>query len=132
MKVRLMISLSLGCSLVFATPALAHAPMFHVKHRNEVRFNMAVSHPKTYALTLLARKGFSKSQYAGLSTLWARESNWNRKAKNHHSTAYGIGQLLNEKSHNPAVQIQNGIGYIISRYSTPCLALRHSYAFGWY
>ena len=132
MKVRLMISVGMGCSLVFATPALANAPMFHGKHRNEVRLNMAISHPKAYAMQILTSKGLGKAQYACLATLWTRESHWNFRAKNPGSTAFGIGQLLVETSHDPAQQIRNGIKYISARYGSPCQALRHSYAYGWY
>src|ERR1700685_1852333 len=68
---------------------------------------LALSHPKAYALKVLQIKGYSKEQYACLVKLWNYESHWNYKAKNPRSSAKGIGQLLIEKSNDPATQIRD-------------------------
>ena len=62
-------------------------------------------------------------QYLCLEKLWTRESQWNPKAKNKHSTAYGIPQLLKLKTKDPYKQIDAGLIYISKRYSNPCKAL---------
>jgi hypothetical protein len=62
-------------------------------------------------------------QYRCLEILWNKESNWNPKADNPKSTAYGIPQLLKLKAKDPFVQIDLGLKYIKSRYLTPCRAL---------
>jgi len=51
-------------------------------------------------------------QYRCLVTLWRLESNWNPKADNPKSSAYGIPQLLNMKEANPYKQIDLGLKYI--------------------
>jgi len=57
-----------------------------------------------------------------LNQLWSKESAWNPRADNPHSTAYGIAQMLNEKSTSPVTQISNGLVYIKHRYEKPCNA----------
>lgn len=64
-------------------------------------------------------------QYLCLEKLWHLESRWNPRAKNKHSTAYGIPQLLKLKARNPYTQIDAGLKYISSRYGTPCNALAY-------
>jgi hypothetical protein len=82
---------------------------------------------RTYAKTLVSPK-----QFKCLNTLWTRESNWNHKANNPTSTAYGIPQLLKLTERNPYKQIDLGIKYIKHRYGTPCNALRFSDRNNWY
>ena len=65
------------------------------------------------------------TQMTCLDTLWTRESNWRPTAKNPHSTAYGIPQILGMKETNPYKQIIQGLTYIHTRYGTPCAALTH-------
>lgn len=65
------------------------------------------------------------TQMTCLDTLWTRESNWRPTAKNPHSTAYGIPQILGMKETNPYKQIITGLTYIHTRYGTPCAALTH-------
>ena len=61
-------------------------------------------------------------QYQCLVHLWTKESNWNPAARN--GSHYGIPQLKNVKvrAQDPYTQIDWGIRYIKSRYSTPCKA----------
>jgi len=71
-------------------------------------------------------------QYRCLVVLWRSESKWLPTAKNKHSSAYGIPQLLNMTETNPYKQIDLGIKYIIKRYSNPCAALDHHKKVGHY
>ena len=66
--------------------------------------------------------GWDKEQSVCLSQLWQKESSWNPRADNPRSTAYGVAQMLNEKSKNALVQIDNGLRYINQRYENPCNA----------
>ena len=50
--------------------------------------------------------------YRCLVTLWRLESNWNPKAKNPKSSAFGIPQLLKMTETNPYKQIDLGLKYI--------------------
>lgn len=91
---------------------------------------------------MAAQAGWAGSQWKCLDTLWGeRESGWNEHDLNPYSGAYGIPQALpgskmasagSDWHDNPATQITWGIGYIRGRYGSPCAALSHSYAKGWY
>lgn len=90
---------------------------------------------------ILASMGMGTDQYSCLVALWNRESGWNIYAYNASSGAYGIPQSLPgdkmasagaDWATNPATQISWGLGYITSRYSTPCGAWEHSESRGWY
>ena len=65
----------------------------------------------------------SADEYKCLDYLWTRESNWNPKAKNKKSSAFGIPQLLKMTTKNPIEQIDLGLKYIKARHQTPCKAL---------
>ena len=71
-------------------------------------------------------------QYRCLVILWRSESQWNPKAKNPKSSAYGIPQLLKMKETNPYKQIDLGLKYISYRYGNPCAALDHHKKVGHY
>ncbi|MDO4607468.1 MAG: G5 domain-containing protein [Bowdeniella nasicola] len=90
---------------------------------------------------MLGSYGWGDDQFQCLNSLWQRESNWNHLAKNPSSGAYGIPQALPgskmasagaDWQTNPATQIKWGLGYIKGRYGSPCAALNHSHARGWY
>ncbi|MFV0461595.1 MAG: hypothetical protein ACK5MP_00120 [Nostocoides sp.] len=92
----------------------------------------AVSDPQGAARAMLPEFGFSDSQFSCLVTLWNGESRWNYKATNPYSGAGGIPQALPASKMasagadwqtNPVTQIRWGLGYIKSRYGTPCNAL---------
>ena len=70
--------------------------------------------------------------YRCLVILWRMESQWNPKAKNSKSSAYGIPQLLKMKETNPYKQIDLGLKYIAKRYGNPCKALDHHKKVGHY
>jgi hypothetical protein len=86
--------------------------------------------------------GFGGSgQFECLVNLWNRESHWNVHAGNPSSGAYGIPQALpgtkmasaGPNWHDDArTQIKWGLGYIKSRYSTPCGAWSHFQSSNWY
>lgn len=78
------------------------------------------------------RASRSSKEYECLLILWDRESHWNPKADNPRSTAFGIAQMLNEKSKDPITQVKHGLVYIKERYRSACAALAHSTRFGWY
>ena len=67
------------------------------------------------------------SQWDSFNWIAITESEWNPTAQNPKSTAYGIGQFLNDtwgnygytKTDDPYVQIEAMIDYIQDRYTTP-------------
>jgi uncharacterized protein YabE (DUF348 family) len=96
---------------------------------------------KAIARQLLADRGWDDAQYNCLVALWDRESGWNVHAANP-SGAYGIPQALPgskmasagpDWQDNATTQIKWGLGYIASRYNTPCGAWSSWQANGgWY
>jgi uncharacterized protein YabE (DUF348 family) len=92
------------------------------------------------ARSMVAARGWSSMQYSCLVSLWNRESGWRVHAANP-SGAYGIPQALPgakmasagpDWQNNAHTQIRWGLGYIASRYGTPCGAWAHSQATNWY
>lgn len=101
----------------------------------------AIRDPRGVA-RLLAEQlyGWTGSQFSCLDRLWTRESGWNYRAQNP-SGAYGIPQALpgskmarsgSDWRTNPVTQIKWGLGYIKSRYGSPCTAWGNSQSHGWY
>ncbi len=97
--------------------------------------------PKGYARGQLARYGWNSAQWPCLDRLWTRESNWNPRADNPSSSAYGIPQALPGSKMASAgpnwrtshqTQITWGLRYIADRYGSPCGAWSHSQRVGWY
>ena len=97
---------------------------------------------KAFAQSYIAsRYGWGDDQFGCLVQLWEKESHWNPNAHNSGSGAHGIPQALPGSKmasagadwwSNPETQIKWGAGYIDGRYGTPCGALGHSNATGWY
>ena len=84
---------------------------------------------KLYAHTRL----LNTSQFECLNDLWNMESHWNNYARNDHSTAYGIPQLLTIKTSDPYKQIDAGLAYIARRYGgDACKALHWHFRHGSY
>jgi hypothetical protein len=77
-------------------------------------------------------KLLNDKEYRCLVVLWRMESQWNPKAKNSKSSAYGIPQLLKMTERNPYKQIDLGLKYIVKRYGNPCKALDHHKKVGHY
>jgi hypothetical protein len=88
-----------------------------------------------------ARSRLSAAQWSCLDALWTRESNWNPRAVNASSGAYGIPQALpgikmatagSDWRTNPMTQVRWGLGYIAAAYGSACAAWSHSQSYGWY
>ena len=88
---------------------------------------------KRYAHTKIKDFGWTEREWKSLLMLWTRESRWDYKANNPHSTAYGIAQML-DFPENTSIQqqVNAGLKYIQKRYKTPTLALSHHFRTGWY
>ena len=96
--------------------------------------------PRAIAARMVSDRGWGSDQYSCLVSLWNRESGWSVHARNG-SGAYGIPQALPGSKmssagpnwqDNAATQIRWGLGYIASRYGSPCGAWGHSQSNGWY
>jgi hypothetical protein len=97
--------------------------------------------PRAYAAQLIEERGWDSAQFQCLNQLWNRESQWNYRAVNRSSGAYGIAQALpgskmssfgSDWRTNPITQMKWGMNYIDDRYGTPCAAWDHSQKTGWY
>lgn len=66
--------------------------------------------------------GWRGKQWDCISKLFTAESRFDQFADNPKSSAYGIGQVLGEKSSVPEIQILRAYNYIKHRYTTPCKA----------
>ena len=95
---------------------------------------------RAIARQLIGSYGWGDAQYNCLDALWTNESHWNVHAENP-SGAYGIPQALPgskmstagpDWQDNATTQIKWGLGYISSRYGTPCGAWSYWEANGWY
>lgn len=85
--------------------------------------------------------GWTGAEYQALLGLWQRESEWDFRAENPSSGAYGIPQSLPASKMgsvapdwrtNPRTQIRWGLKYIKSTYGSPSAAKAHSDASNWY
>lgn len=115
--------------MVIASPAEANAPLMSQK---EQMMHLALQNPKQYAFHAIKAYKWNKTQFVCLSRLWGKESAWNHKADNPKSSAYGIAQMLNEKSKHPMLQIDNGLRYIKKRYDNPCNGWKFWQRHYWY
>ncbi|GAA5769361.1 transglycosylase SLT domain-containing protein [Streptosporangium roseum] len=123
-------------SVLLVTSALAVSTTATVAQASSARQgNKAIAAP------MVSARGWTKSQFGCLSRLWTRESNWNHRAHNRHSGAYGIPQALpggkmasagRDWRTNPRTQIKWGLTYIKKRYGSPCGAWAHFHSRGWY
>lgn len=76
--------------------------------------------------------GWRDKQWTCISKLFTAESRFDQFADNPKSSAYGIGQVLKEKSSVPEIQILRAYNYIEHRYTTPCKAWQHHLRKGHY
>lgn len=91
---------------------------------------------------LAQRAGWMGREWACLATLGNRESGWTVEKWNRAgSGAYGVGQALPASKMaaygadymtSARTQILWFLAYVKARYGTPCNALAHSFAAGWY
>ena len=88
---------------------------------------------KALTISYLNALGYNDNHIKCAITLWTRESRLDHLADNKRSTAYGIAQLLGEKSSDPSIQILHAVRYVEHRYSGSfCRSLQHSDRRGWY
>lgn len=103
--------------------------------------NLSVTDPKGLAKALMPRYGLSSAEFDCLDNIWTQESNWNARADNPRSSAYGIPQALpgskmasagSDWRTNPETQIRWGLGYIKDRYGSACSAWSFKRSNGYY
>jgi hypothetical protein len=88
---------------------------------------------KALIISYLRALGYDQKQRKCAITLWTRESRLDHLADNPRSTAFGIAQLLRERSRKPELQILHAIRYVEHRYrGNFCDALQHSDRKRWY
>lgn len=94
---------------------------------------------RTTARNYARALGYNNTQIRCLVKLWTLESRFDHFARPRtasglpRSSAFGIAQLLGERSPEPTIQILRGIRYIERRYrGSACVALRFHYKHGWY
>ena len=88
---------------------------------------------KALIISYLNALGYNDSQVECAIALWTRESRLDHLADNKQSSAYGIAQLLRERSSEPAIQILHAVRYVEHRYGGSfCRSLQHSNRVGWY
>ncbi|ASR77524.1 endolysin [Streptomyces phage Paradiddles] len=92
--------------------------------------------PREYAKEKVGHK-----QFSCLNNLWNNESEWDHKAVNPSSGAFGIPQALpaskmasagKDWKTNPFTQVKWGVDYIEDRYGTPCNAWSFFQRNNWY
>ena len=94
---------------------------------------LGVDNSQTNAYKLYAHMQLiDAKQYRCIEQLYTKESNWNPNARN--GSHYGIPQMRNikVKALDPYTQIDWGLRYIKSRYSTPCKAWAFFQANRWH
>ncbi|MFI6483259.1 transglycosylase SLT domain-containing protein [Nonomuraea sp. NPDC050663] len=125
-----------------AKPTVDRAGAWRMPNQPEARVKRpGKARNKEIARGLLRQRAWSSGQFQCLNSLWTRESNWNHRAHNRSSGAYGIPQALpggkmsgagRDWRHNPATQIRWGLKYIKHRYGRPCGAWGHFRSHNWY
>lgn len=97
--------------------------------------------PQTLTRVLMPEYGLSSAEFDCVDRIWTQESNWNVRADNPTSSAYGIPQALPGSKMSSAgddwetsaeTQIRWGLGYIKNRYGTACAAWSFKQSHGWY
>lgn len=109
----------------------------HVKKPQKVRTHATWEEKKANkAMAMRYAKagwGWGKQQRACVYKLFMKESKFDHLARNQRgSSAYGIAQVLHEKSSDPAIQLLHAYRYIEHRYKTPCRAWYHHQRRNWY
>ncbi len=114
----------------------------HALEVQRLGYEPSVTDPREIARQMMVNKyGWGEDQFACYDKIIMRESKWNPYADNPRSSAYGIPQALPGSKMasagadwrtNPATQIRWGLGYVESRYGTPCGAWGFKRWHGWY
>lgn len=77
--------------------------------------------------------GWREVEWRCIEYIFTKESKFDHLTKNKQgSSAFGIGQRLNEKSTDPLTQILHTYKYIVHRYKTPCRAMRYHLKYNHY
>lgn len=105
-------------------------------------FTPDTTDPREMARQMMESKyGWGDAQFQCYDDIIMRESRWITTADNPTSSAYGIPQALPGRKMasagadwrtNPATQIKWGLGYVKSRFGTPCSAWAFKRSHGWY
>jgi hypothetical protein len=121
---------------------VAHSSARPAVARTAVRVTGPAAANVALGKALASSRGWgSGAQWACLDDLWTRESGWLMVWNYQGSGAYGIPQALPASQMasagpdymtSPATQVRWGLGYIASRYGTPCGAWAHERANSWY
>ena len=128
-KTKILLVTVTGLLLVLASPAEANAPRISKEQKIA---HLALENPKQYAQIAIKAYNWNSKQFVCLSRLWGKESAWNHKADNPHSSAFGIAQMLKETAKHPKKQIDNGLRYIQHRYDNPCNGWKFWQRHKWY
>ncbi|MFC0863454.1 lytic transglycosylase domain-containing protein [Sphaerimonospora cavernae] len=125
-------------------PSAAHLGVWRTQAKADTRKARRADtkeRSKAFAFRLVTRRSWSGDQFQCLDSLWTRESNWDHRAHNAGSGAYGIPQALPGRKMrsaasdwriNPRTQIKWGLSYIEARYGSPCGAWGHFRSHNWY
>lgn len=139
--------LVVGAALATLTPAgpALLGPVHNVAMSESTMSGRAEHHPyfaRKLGHRMARDHGWrSARQWHCLRHLWNLESSWRVHADNPNNSAYGIPQALpgskmssagDHWRRNARTQIKWGIGYVHGRYQSPCGAMRHKDAHGWY
>jgi hypothetical protein len=104
------------------------------------RSNPSAKQNKAYGKKMNELKGWGRC-WPSLETLWDHESDWNERAVNPSSGAYGIPQALpasklasagSDWRTSSPTQIAWGLSYIKARYKDPCRAWAFWQSHNWY
>jgi len=94
-----------------------------IKKRTQATMDEKKANRKMAQEFAWAGYGWRGNNWACIDKLFMAESRFDHLADNPKSSAYGIGQVLSEKSSDPAIQILRAYQYIQHRYNgSPCKA----------
>ena len=129
-----LLTLIVGLLLVFIPERTAHHPLEIPQMQARTKATMEEKREnKALIISYLNALGYNDSQVRCALTLWTRESRLDHLADNKRSSAYGIAQLLRERSSEPAIQSLHAVRYVEHRYGGSfCRSLQHSNRRGWY
>jgi hypothetical protein len=140
MKMRVIaVSILVILSVSFPINKAVDVELKVTKHHAKPLIQTKATMEQKRANKLMAREfasagwGWDKRERQCIHKLFTKESRFDHLAKNQQgSSAYGIGQVLKEKSSDPAIQLLRAYKYIEHRYGTPCRAWNHHLRRNWY
>lgn len=133
----MVIALIVALIWVWATPTIQEPtkiiPIPTIKARTKATMEEKRANKQMAKEFAWAGYGWRNQHWTCIEKLFTAESRFDHLAKNKKSTAYGIGQVLSEKSSDPAIQILRAYQYINHRYNgSPCKAWVHHLKTGHY